>query len=162
MQRQYSGTAGRIENCQIGVFLAYATARGHAFVDRALYLPESWIADRPRRREAGIPATVGFRTKPQLRQTMLACALTAGLAPAWVLGDTVYGNDRALRSWLETQQAFLLAIRSDERVWVWRHGAPRQLNVGAVADALPATASSRARAGSVAIKKPPDVRTTGQ
>lgn len=148
VQRQYSGTAGRIENCQIGVFLAYATARGHAFIDRALYVPESWIADRARCREAGISATVGFRTKPQLAQAMLARALTAGLAPAWVLGDTVYGNDRALRSWLETQsQAFLLAIRSDERLWVWRHGAPRQLQVGAVADSLPAAAWTRRSAG---------------
>lgn len=148
VQRQYRGTAGRIEHCQIGVFLAYATARGHAFVDRELYVPESWIADRPRCREAGIPAAVGFRTKPQLAQTMLARARTAGLAPAWVLGDTVYGNDRALRSWLETrQQAFLLAIRSDESLWVWWHGAPRQRKVGAVADALPAAAWARRSAG---------------
>lgn len=71
---QYSGTAGRIENCQIGAFLAYATARGHAFVDRELYLPESWLADRLRCREAGIPETVTFRTKPQLAQEMLARA----------------------------------------------------------------------------------------
>lgn len=148
VQRQYSGTAGRIENCQIGVFLAYATARGHAFVDRELYVPESWIADRPRCREAGIPETVGFRTKPQWAQTMLARALAAGLRPAWVLGDAVYGNDRALRSWLERQQqAFLLAIRSDERLWVWRHGAPRQMKVSAVADALPAAAWARRSAG---------------
>ena len=148
VQRQYSGTAGRIENCQIGVFLAYATARGHAFIDRALYVPESWIADRARCREAGIPAPLGFRTKPQLAQAMLAHAREAGLTPAWVLGDTVYGNDRALRSWLETQQqAFLLAIRSDERLWVWRHGAPRQLKVGAVAEALPTAAWTRRSAG---------------
>ena len=148
MQRQYRGTAGRVENCQIGVFLAYATARGHAFVDRELYLPASWIADRPRCREAGIPKTVAFRTKPQLAQTMLARALAAGLRPAWVLGDTVYGNDRVLRSWLETQhQPFLLAIRSDERLWVWRNGAPRQRKVGAVADALPAAAWTRRSAG---------------
>jgi SRSO17 transposase len=114
VQRQYSGTAGCIENCQIGVFLAYATARGHAFVDRELYVPESWHANRPRCREAGIPDTLMFRTKPQLAQGMLARALAAGLRPAWVLGDTLYGNDRALRTWLETQQqAFLLALRSD-------------------------------------------------
>ena len=78
VQRQYSGTAGRIENCQIGVFLAYATPRGHAFVDRDLYVPESWITDRPRCREAGIPETVTFRTKPQLAQAMLARALAGG------------------------------------------------------------------------------------
>jgi SRSO17 transposase len=148
VQRQYSGTAGRIENCQIGVFLAYATARGHAFVDRELYIPESWHANRPRCREAGIPDTRRFRTKPQLAQGMLARAFAAGLRPAWVLGDTVYGNDRALRSWLETQQqAFLLGLRSDERLWVWWHGTPRQVQVGAVADALPAAAWTRRSAG---------------
>ena len=108
------------------MFLAYATRRGHAFTDRALNVPESWSADRPRCREAGIPTTVEFRTKPQLAQTMLAHAGAAGLTPAWVLGDTVYGNDGALRSWLERQQqAFLLALRADTRLWVWRHGASR-------------------------------------
>lgn len=79
---------------------------------------------------------------------MLARALTAGLTPAWVLGDTVYGNDRALRLWLETQrQAFLLAIRSDERLWVRQHGTPRQLKVGTVADTLPDAAWGRHSAG---------------
>ena len=148
VQRQYSGTAGRIENCQIGVFLAYATARGHAFVDRELYVPESWIRDRPRCREAGIPATVAFQTKPQLAQVMLARALASGLTPAWVLGDEVYGNDRALRAWLETHhQAFVLAIRSDERLWVWHKGAPCQQRVAIVADTLPGTAWRQRSAG---------------
>jgi SRSO17 transposase len=148
VQRQYSGTAGRIENCQIGVFLAYATRRGHAFVDRELYVPESWIADRPRCREAGIPETVRFRTKPQLAQAMLARALAGGLTPTWVVGDEVYGNDRALRRWLETaQQAFVLAIRSDERLWVWQQGTPGQAKVSRVADALPAAAWHRRSAG---------------
>jgi len=92
-------------------------------VDRALYVPASWLADRPRCLEAGIPATVAFHTKPQLAQQMLARALADGLAPAWVLGDEVYGNDRVLRAWLESQhQPFLLAIRQDERLWV---GPPR-------------------------------------
>ena len=148
VQRQYSGTAGRIENCQIGVFLAYATARGHAFVDRELYLPASWTADRRRCREAGIPDAVAFRTKPQLAQGMLARAFAAGLTPAWVLGDAVYGNDRALRRWLKAQQqAFLLAIRSDEHLWVLWHGAPRQMKVGAVANTLPKGAWTRRSAG---------------
>ena len=151
VQRQYSGTAGRIENCQIGVFLAYATARGHAFVDRELYIPEAWHANRSRCREAGIPDPVVFRTKPQLARAMLARTRAAGLAATWVLGDTVYGNDRALRAWLETQQqAFLLAIRSDESLWVWQHGTPRQRKVRLVVDALPDVAwmSRSAGAGS--------------
>ena len=148
VQRQYSGTAGRVENCQIGVFLAYATVRGHAFVDRALYVPASWLEDRPRCLEAGIPATVAFHTKPQLAQQMLARALAAGLAPAWVLGDEVYGNDRVLRAWLERQhQPFLLAIRQDERLWVGPEGAPRHEQVRRVADALPEAAWARRSAG---------------
>ena len=148
VQRQYSGTAGRIENCQLGVFLAYATARGQAFVDRELYLPESWIADRARCREAGIPDEVPFRTKPQLAQGMLARALDGGLRPAWVAGDEVYGNDRALRRWLEVRgQAFVLAIRCSEHLWGLHEGAPRQQKVAAVADALPETAWKRHSAG---------------
>ena len=148
VQRQYSGTAGRIENCQLGVFLAYATTRGHAFVDRELYLPESWIADRARCREAGIPDDVPFRTKPQLAQQMLTRALDDGLHPAWVAGDEVYGNDRTLRRWLEARaQAFVLAIRCSEHLWVLHEGAPRQQKVAAVADALPATAWTRHSAG---------------
>lgn len=148
VQRQYSGTAGRIENCQLGVFLAYATARGHAFVDRELYLPESWIADRARCREAGIPAAVPFRTKPALAQLMLARALDGGLRPAWVGGDEVYGNHRALRRWLEGRgQAFVLAIKCTERLWVLHEGAPRQRAVAAVADGLPRTAWTRHSAG---------------
>ena len=92
VQRQYSGTAGRIENCQIGVFLAYASSHGHALVDRELYLPESWTADRLRCREAGIPDQVGFHTKPQLARRMLERALDAKVPVAWVTADAVYGG----------------------------------------------------------------------
>src|SRR5215204_2144399 len=92
--RQYSGTAGRIENCQIGVFLAYASSRGHAFLDRALYLPQSWCDDRPRCQAAGIPDDVTFATKPELARRMLERALDAGVPAAWVTGDEVYGGDR--------------------------------------------------------------------
>src|SRR6266404_6010477 len=94
--RQYSGTAGRIENCQIGVFLAYASGRGRAFLDRALYLPREWAEDPARRTEAGVPDTVEFRTKPQLAQAMLERALAAGVPAARVTGDELYGGDRRL------------------------------------------------------------------
>lgn len=118
VQRQYSGTAGRIENCQIGVFLAYASARGHAFLDRALYLPEDWAADAARREEAGIPPVVGFRTKPALAQAMLARAFAAGVPAAWVTGDEVYGNAGGLRRWLEQQQRpYVLAVARSHPVW---------------------------------------------
>lgn len=148
VQRQYSGTAGRIENCQIGVFLAYVTARGHAFVDRELYVPESWTTDRRRCREAGIPDAVAFQTKPHLARTMLARAFTSGLRPTWVVADEVYGNDGGLRRWLEgEQQAFVLAIRADAKHWIVGPHGPTQTAAAAIADALPARAWHRRSAG---------------
>ena len=92
VQRQYSGTAGRIENCQIGVFLAYASPRGRALIDRELYLPEAWTDDPARCRAAGVPTEVGFPTKPQLARVMLERALDAGVPAAWVTADEVYGG----------------------------------------------------------------------
>jgi SRSO17 transposase len=118
VKRQYSGTAGRIENCQIGVFLAYTSGAGRAFVDRELYLPEEWAADAARRTEAGVPDVVRFATKGQLAQTMLARAFAAGVPAAWVTGDEVYGNAGHLRAWLEGQQrAYVLAVSCDHAVW---------------------------------------------
>jgi SRSO17 transposase len=126
VQRQYSGTAGRVENCQIGVFLAYATARGRTFLDRELYLPQEWTADRARCDEAGVPRDVAFATKPQLARRMLERALTAGVPAAWVTGDEVYGKNRDLRRWLESQhQPYVLAVACNEPVAVDREtGAP--------------------------------------
>jgi SRSO17 transposase len=116
--RQYSGTAGRIENCQIGVFLAYASSKGHALIDRALYLPEAWCVDAARREEAAIPEAVEFATKPVLARQMIEHALDAGISCAWVLGDEVYGSDHKLRAALERrQQAYVLTVRSNEQVW---------------------------------------------
>jgi SRSO17 transposase len=101
--RQYSGTAGRIENCQIGVFLGYAGRLGHALLDRELYVPQEWTDDRERCRQAGIPDERRFATKPQLARQMLERALGAGVLAKWVTGDSVYGDDRRLRMWLEAQ-----------------------------------------------------------
>src|SRR5215210_92297 len=89
VQRQYSGTAGRIENCQIGVFLGYAGRHGRALIDRTLYLPQGWTADAARRARAGVPRTVAFATKPQLGLAMLERALDAEVPCAWVTGDSV-------------------------------------------------------------------------
>ncbi len=129
VQRQYSGTAGRIENCQIGVFLAYASAQGRTFLDRELYLPQEWAADRARREEAGVPAAVEFHTKPQLARAMLERALAAAVPAAWVTGDEVYGGDRRLRLWLEERQLpHVLAIKSTEPLWTrtnWRQVAAK-------------------------------------
>uniref|UniRef100_UPI000A32782C IS701 family transposase n=1 Tax=Xenorhabdus vietnamensis TaxID=351656 RepID=UPI000A32782C len=111
VQRQYSGTAGRVENSQIGVFLCYAGNGGHAFVDRALYLPRQWTDARSRCEAAGIPASVTFATKPQLARQMLERTWDAGVPCRWVTADEVYGRDRRLRVWLESRyQPFVLAI----------------------------------------------------
>jgi SRSO17 transposase len=117
--RQYSGTAGRIENCQIGVFLACATDQGHTLLDRELYLPAEWTNDPARCRRAGIPADRSFATKPQLAQQMLARTRDANVSFAWVTGDSVYGDDPGLRQWLEEHdQASVLAVSRDTQFWV--------------------------------------------
>jgi SRSO17 transposase len=119
VQRQYSGTAGRIENCQIGVFLAYSAARGHTFLDRALYVPEEWAGHQPRRRAAGIPKEIRFATKPVLARQMLERALANGVPARWVSGDSVYGNDGKLRLWLEEQQmAHVFGVSGNHFVWI--------------------------------------------
>jgi SRSO17 transposase len=137
VQRQYSGTAGRIENCQIGVFLALACSRGRALIDRELYLPESWCGDAARRREAGVPEAVAFATKPQLAQRMLARAWAAGLQPRWILADEVYGSDSKFRRFLESRgQAFVLAVSCQQRLWVDLGRGLRQERVDAIADSV--------------------------
>jgi SRSO17 transposase len=118
VQRQYSGTAGRIENCQIGVFLVYASSQGRTFLDREMYLPKDWAADPARRAEAGVPEAVEFRTKPQLALAMLARAFEAKVPCGWVTGDEVYGGDRRLRVWLEEREVpHVLAIKRTEPLW---------------------------------------------
>ena len=119
VQRQYSGTAGRIENCQVGVFLSYASSRGHTLLDRELYLPKSWADDQERCREAHVPGGVTFATKPALAQRMLERTFDAGLPVAWVTGDTVYGSAQSLRIALEKRrQAYALAVTCKEQVEV--------------------------------------------
>jgi SRSO17 transposase len=147
VQRQYCGTAGRIENCQIGVFLGYASAAGHAFIDRALYLPEGWVEDTARRREAGVPETVTFATKPELAKTMLQRAFAADVPATWVVGDEVYGNDPGLRRWLEAEKrAYVLAVSANHPLW--QHG--ERVRADVVVRALPqeAWATHSAGAGS--------------
>lgn len=142
--RQYSGTAGRIENCQIGVFLAYASRYGHTLLDRELYLPKAWTDDRERCRRAGIPDERAFATKPALAQQMLARAFDAKVALAWITGDSVYGDDRSLRGWLEERnQAYVLAVSSNESVWVEQQQQP----IKTVLSELPAEKWERHSAG---------------
>ncbi len=134
VQRQYSGTGGRIENCQVGVFLSYATAQGRVLLDRQLYLPQVWAGDEARRREAGVPEEVAFRTKPQLAQEMLERTVGAGVPFRWVAGDQIYGSDRKLRRWLERQEIpHVLAIKSNEKLWAWTEEGPKQVRADRLA-----------------------------
>jgi SRSO17 transposase len=141
--RQYSGTAGRRENQQIGVFLLYASERGAAFIDRALYLPDEWMGDAARREEAHIPAGVGFATKGELARDLLARAFAAGAPAQWVVGDTVSSADE-LRSWLEGQgRHYVLAVAETHAIWTRGH----QRTVEQLAADLPADAWARLSAG---------------
>jgi SRSO17 transposase len=118
VKRQYSGTAGKIENCQIGVFVGYASEAGHALIDREVYLPQEWTCDQARRTEAKVPDEVQFATKPELARQMLERALAAGVPCRWVTGDSIYGGDRRLRLWLEEHPCwFVLGVAKDEPLW---------------------------------------------
>src|SRR5215213_11548617 len=118
VKRQYTGTAGKTENCQVGVFLAYASSRGQAFIDRELYLPEEWASDEERRERAGVPEEIGMRTKPALAKEMLGRALDGGASAAWVVADSVYGDTRRLGMFLEEkEQPYVLAVSGKAYVW---------------------------------------------
>lgn len=142
--RQYTGTAGRIENAQVGVFLAYASRKGHALVGRALYLPKEWTEDRRRCDAAGVPPETAFGTKPQLAERMVARAWELGVRAGWVTGDTVYGHDTHFRRFLEEhEQPYLLAVPSNQPLF---DGEVRS-TVGVVAAAFPRAVWERASAG---------------
>ena len=135
VQRQYSGTAGRIENCQIGVFLTYASAQGRTLMDRELYLPRVWADDLERRREAGVPEKVAFRTKPQLARRMLERALESGVPFGWVTGDEVYGNDRQPAAVAGAARRSPRAGRQEQREAVGRDGQGMATGAGGPAGA---------------------------
>jgi len=117
--RQYCGTAGRVENCQVGVLLTYASAHGQTLLDRELSLPRSWTDDPERCRQAGVPAERTFATKPELARQLLERAYAAGVTFAAIAGDSVYGDDRELRQWLEArQQPYVVAISRTEHLWL--------------------------------------------
>jgi SRSO17 transposase len=121
VKRQYSGTAGKVENCQIGTFLAYVSSRGFTFLDRRLYLPQEWCVDTERRAEAKVPHEVEFRTKPQQAAEMLQHAWEAGVPMRWVTGDEVYGDAPALRDLVtQTGRWYVLAVSSNTPVWTER------------------------------------------
>jgi SRSO17 transposase len=145
VQRQYTGTAGRIENAQVAVYLGYAAPGGHALIDRELYLPKSWTGDEGRCAAAGIPATVTFATKPQLARRMIERAVAAAVPFAWVAGDEVYGANGPLRAWLEAQRiAYVLAVACDHRVPA---GGGRTIRADHLAARLPRRAWQQLSAG---------------
>jgi SRSO17 transposase len=146
--RQYSGTAGRIENCQLGVFLAYASPKGHAFLDRTLYLPKAWAEDAARRRAAGVPEDVRFATKGGLARAMLDRAFAAAVPAAWVTGDEPYGNDGELRRWLEGERRpYVLAVARSHSVWAAVGGGPQQVRAEALVATIPEDGWQRLEVG---------------
>jgi SRSO17 transposase len=148
VQRQYSGTAGRIENCQVGVFLTYASARGRALIDRELYLPTQWAADAVRRTEAHVPEQVSFQTKPQLAQQVLARAVAAQVPAGWVTADEVYGGDARLRAFMEDHDlAYVLAVKATQPLWAHGEQGPAEVAARELVAGLPARAWRRLSAG---------------
>src|SRR5215469_16432156 len=141
VQRQYSGTAGRVENCQVGVFVAYAAPAGRALIDAELYLPRSWTGDRARCAEAGVPAGAVFATKPELARAMLGRALDAGVPARWATADEAYGQDHKFRGFLERRRlGYVVAVPCSQSV-----GAGTGYgNTGSRADALAAAAPAQA------------------
>ena len=143
--RQYTGTAGKVDNAQVAVYLAYAADAGHGVIDRELYLPQGWIDDPARLKAAGVPDQVGFATKPELARRMLEHALDAGVPAGWVTADEVYGNSPALRGWLEAHQLpYVLAVKATEPLL-----APRGPSTSAarLADQVPPECWLRISAG---------------
>jgi SRSO17 transposase len=142
--RQYCGASGKIDNCQVGVFLPWQTAQGHALIDRALYLPREWTDDPARCRAAGIPEEVTFATKPELARRLIERAIDAGARPAWVVADAVYGADHKLHFFLEErEQPYVVAVSSQQSVWV----DFSQQRVKTLAAQLPAEAWQRLKVG---------------
>jgi len=144
VQRQYTGTAGRVENAQVAVYLTYAGRGGHALIDRRLYLPKSWADDPARRAAAGIPGDVQFATKPALAAAMIGAALDAGVPAAWVAGDEVYGADPGLRADMEKRRiGYVLAVAKDHHVVT----AAGKIRADALAARLPRASWQRLSAG---------------
>jgi SRSO17 transposase len=147
--RQYCGTLGKIANCQIGVFLGYATPQGYAGIDGSLFVPQGWFQDPERCQKVGIPSGTVHHTKPQLALEMLESALDTGVPARWVAADEVYGSDGKLRRALEGRgQAYVLAVRSNEKPSTWPpYGPPGQAAVSELGATIPAEGWERHSCG---------------
>jgi SRSO17 transposase len=146
VQRQYTGSAGKITNCQIGVFAAYVSDRGHAFIDRRLYLPKSWTGQPDRRRAAHVPDDVRFATKPAIAVAMIERALKAGVAFAWVAADSIYGVGEAEKVLRQAGKGYVLGVTGTHQFWSWGK-APVAGTADEIAQSLPAAAWARLSAG---------------
>jgi SRSO17 transposase len=136
VKQQYCGTTGKVENCQVGVFLSYVSSKGHTLIDRELYLPKEWIDDAERCREAGIAEETRFHTKCELAQHMIERLWRAKIPFAWVVADTVYGGNLDLRTWLEAHgYSYVLAVACDEPVGIQTPDGRKRMTV-AEAEAL--------------------------
>jgi len=135
VKRQYCGTAGKRENCQVGVFLAYASPAGRTFLDRELYLPQDWADDPARRAAAGVPATVTFATKPKLARQLLERTLDGGVPARWVTADCIYGADYHFRqAAVQRQLGYVVGVTSTQSLWIAERGVPWQRPIRAVVE----------------------------
>jgi len=145
--RQYTGSAGKITNCQIGVFAAYVSRHGHAFIDRALYLPQTWAKDAKRRTAAHVPSEIGFATKPTLARRMIERAIAAEVPFAWVAADTVYGVGEIEMALRRAGKGYVLGVASDQMFNSWGRTPPIRGTAAEIAATLKASAWQRLSAG---------------
>jgi len=145
--RQYTGSAGKITNCQIGVFASYVSRHGHAFIDRALYLPKAWTDDPVRLQATSVPAEVGFATKPKLAAAMIERAIAARVPFAWVAADTVYGVGDIENGLRRAGKGYVLGVSSAHWFGSWNREQPRGGSAEEIAQALPARDWQRLSAG---------------
>jgi SRSO17 transposase len=145
--RQYTGSAGKITNCQIGVFAAYVSSKGHAFIDRALYLPKAWADDPARRAAAHVPQEIAFATKPHLARTMVERAIAAGVPFAWVVGDSIYGVSEVEMGLRRAGKGYVLGVNSNSQFNSWGAKPPVAGTAAEIAGALDPSAWHRLSAG---------------
>jgi SRSO17 transposase len=146
--RQYTGSAGKITNCQIGVFAAYVSEHGHAFIDRRLYLPKDWAADQERRRAAHVPDEAVFATKPAIAVQMIECAIAADVPFAWVAADSVYGVGEVEMALRRAGKGYVLGVTGSHQFWSWGSKPEVAGTAESIAEALPASGWQRLSAGS--------------
>jgi SRSO17 transposase len=145
--RQYTGSAGKITNCQIGVFVAYVSGKGHAFIDRALYLPKAWANDPARRAAAHVPQQIAFATKPHLARAMVERTIAAGVPFAWVVGDSIYGVSEIEMALRRAGKGYVLGVNSNNQFNSWGTKPPVAGTAAEIAGALDPSAWRRLSAG---------------